>query len=79
MLSQREVVVPKSFGLTPDQIATLTAMQKQPAREVTGMAKWEIQFTSGKTCTMLSDQCHDQEAAFLAAVERFGPQVKAVW
>lgn len=27
-----------------------------PGRVVTGMAKWEIHFTDGNTCTMLSDQ-----------------------
>ena len=65
--------------LTADQKEAIMASRTDQGRVVEGMAKWEIHFTSGKSCTMLSDQCHNQEAAFLAAVERFGPQVKAVW
>lgn len=47
-------------------------------RVVTGMAKWEIHFTDGNTCTMLSDQCRNTQEAMQAAIERFGPRVKAV-
>ena len=49
-----------------------------PGRVVTGMAKWEIHFTDGNTCTMLSDQCRNTQEAMQAAIERFGPRVKAV-
>ena len=49
-----------------------------PGRVVTGMAKWEIHFTDGNTCTMLSDQCRNTQEAMQAAIERFGHRVKAV-
>ena len=47
-------------------------------RVVTGMAKWEITFTDGNSCTMLSDQCSNEQEAMQAALERFGPRVKTV-
>ena len=47
-------------------------------RVVTGMAKWEIHFTDGNTCTMLSDQCRNTQEAMQAAIERFGHRVKDV-
>lgn len=49
-----------------------------PGRVVTGMAKWEIHFTDGNTCTMLSDQCRNTQEAMQAAIERFGHRVKDV-
>lgn len=49
-----------------------------PGRVVTGMAKWEIHFTDGNTCTMLSDQCRNHQEAMQAAIERFGPRVESV-
>lgn len=49
-----------------------------PGRVVTGMAKWEIHFTDGNTCTMLSDQCRNSQEAMQAAIERFGHRVKDV-
>ena len=49
-----------------------------PVRVVTGMAKWEIHFTDGNTCTMLSDQCRNTQEAMQAAIERFGHRVKDV-
>lgn len=49
-----------------------------PGRVVTGMVKWEIHFTDGNTCTMLSDQCRNHQEAMQAAIERFGPRVESV-
>lgn len=49
-----------------------------PGRVVTGMAKWEIHFTDGNRCTMLSDQCRNSQEAMQAAIERFGHRVKDV-
>ena len=49
-----------------------------PGRVVTGMANWEIHFTDGNTCTMLSDQCRNTQEAMQAAIERFGHRVKDV-
>jgi len=61
--------------LTADQKEAIMASRTDQGRVVTGMAKWDIYFRDGKKCTMLSDQCKDREAAFLAAVERFGDRV----
>ena len=65
--------------LTSDQREALSIAEQSNRSQPEGMAKWEIAFNDGKTCTMLSDQCRDRVAAFLASVERFGAQVKAVW
>ena len=60
----------------PDQNDQTTGPTQ--GRVVTGMAKWEIHFTDGNTCTMLSDQCRDTQEAMQAAIERFGNRVKDV-
>ncbi|QPX74983.1 hypothetical protein [Serratia phage vB_SmaS_Opt-169] len=35
---------------------------------------WLIDFKSGKTLTMLSNECPDKKAALESALERFGPK-----
>lgn len=60
------------------EVEASAASLPTPGRVVTGMAKWEIHFTDGNTCTMLSDQCRNTQEAMQAAIERFGHRVKDV-
>lgn len=64
--------------LTADQKEAIMAARNDQSREMSGMTKWEIHFTDGKRCTMLSDQCKNREEAIYAAVERFGSRAKDV-
>ena len=64
--------------LTADEKEAIMASRADQGRVVTGMAKWEIHFTDGNTCTMLSDQCRNSQEAMQAAIERFGHRVKDV-
>lgn len=66
-------------SLTPEQkqqIMDARAEKPDPIHE--GMAKWEITFSDGKTCTMLSSECETAEQAFEAAVEKFGVKILCV-
>lgn len=65
--------------LTADQKEAIMAACDDPKQEVTGMAKWNVDFVCGKKCTMLSDQCKSRQEAIYAAVERFGGKVKNVY
>lgn len=67
-----------SYILKPEQQQALAAAQQDTRRQTDGMAKWEIHFTDGNTCTMLSDQCRNTQEAMQAAIERFGHRVKDV-
>lgn len=64
--------------LTADQKEAIMASRTDQGRVVDGMVKWEVHFTDGKKCTMLSDQCHSREEALLGAIERFGHKVRDV-
>lgn len=63
-------------NLTADEKEAIMASRAEPGRVVEcGMAKWQIGFADGKTCTMLSPDCRTVEAAYAAAVEKFGAKV----
>lgn len=65
--------------LTADEKEAIMAARSETSRVIdTGMAKWEITFTDGKRCTMLSSDCRTVEAAYSAAVEKFGAKIKCV-
>lgn len=61
--------------LTAEQKEAIMSARNDQSRELTGMVKWDLSFTDGKGCTMLSDQCKNREEALYAAIERFGAKV----
>lgn len=67
-----------ALTLTPEQQEAIIAARGDQSRQMEGMAKWEVVFTNGTHCTMLTDQCRDRETALLGAIERFGRKVKTV-
>lgn len=64
--------------MTADQVDQLELIRGQNRTQVATSAKWIIDFNCGKGANYLTEYCHDRESAFLAAVERFGSNVKDV-
>lgn len=65
----------KHTSLTTNQKEAIMAARNEQGRVINGMAKWNVEFSCGTGCTMLSDQCSNREEAIYAAVERFGGKV----
>lgn len=68
------------FKLSISQEMELDFLKGKPPAEIPPncMAKWLIQFQDDKQLTMLTNDCHTREEAFIAAVERFGKKVKTI-
>ena len=70
---------PWQSTLTPEQKQKIMdERSEKPDSHHEGMAKWEISFKDGKTCTMLSAECKTPEQAFEAAKEKFGDKILCV-
>lgn len=66
------------FKLTENQQLQLDFIRNNNRVQNTTSAKWIIEFNCGKGANYLTEYCHDRESAFIAAVERFGDNVKDV-
>lgn len=69
-----------AFTLTEQQLETLSEISANNRTQPdSGMAIWEIKFSSGKHSSFLTHDAYDRRTAFIAAIERFGRKVSDVY